>query len=263
MNSKLLRITALMLALVLSSMVFFSCSGETAGKDDGTEPAADTTEDTTETEKPVDTTPIAEAEVGSVISFGSYEQDNNTENGMEPILWKVLAKEDDKLLVITRDVIDCRRFDCPETIDYDWATSELAEYLNGEFVETAFTADEQTKLVDTELPPPSASPVMVSNVVDEHPINKVFLLDLEQVQTYLPTDADRIADATGYASAKKVFKGEDAAEDATACWWWTRSPGYRGHERVLIREDGSIREDGVYYYFTHCGVRPAAWISAK
>ena len=265
MNGKLLRTIALLLSLVLSSFVLFSCSGETAEKDDGTGSASDTQEDTAdvETEKPVDTTPIAEAEVGSVISFGSYEQDNNTENGKEPLLWQVLAKEDGKLLLITRDVIDSRRFDNPADCQYKWSTSELGGYLNGEFFDTVFSEAEKSEILDTTLPVAVPSVESVSTPMDEETVCKVFILDEEEVKTYFPTDADRIANATAYATANGAFRGEFAEEDDTACWWWTRSIGYRNHKRVPILEDGSVREIGIYYFFVHGGVRPAVWISVN
>lgn len=34
--------------------------------------------------------PFVNANVGDIVKFGSYEQDNNTENGAEPIEWQVL-----------------------------------------------------------------------------------------------------------------------------------------------------------------------------
>lgn len=34
--------------------------------------------------------PFVNANVGDIVKFGSHEQDNNTENGAEPIEWQVL-----------------------------------------------------------------------------------------------------------------------------------------------------------------------------
>ena len=45
---------------------------------------------------------IKQADVGHYVSFGSFEQDNNLNNGKEEIEWLVLAKEGNKVLLISR-----------------------------------------------------------------------------------------------------------------------------------------------------------------
>ena len=37
---------------------------------------------------------LKNAEIGDIITFGTYEQDNDEENGKEAIEWTVLAKEE-------------------------------------------------------------------------------------------------------------------------------------------------------------------------
>jgi hypothetical protein len=51
---------------------------------------------------------LENAQVGDLVSLGQYEQDNNTENGKEAILWQVLAVEDGRILVISRDGLDAQ-----------------------------------------------------------------------------------------------------------------------------------------------------------
>ncbi len=46
------------------------------------------------------------AEVGDIVYFGAYEQDNNTSNGKEDVEWIVLAKENEKALVISKYALD-------------------------------------------------------------------------------------------------------------------------------------------------------------
>lgn len=45
--------------------------------------------------------------VGHYVSFGKYEQDNNTSNGKEKIEWLVLEVKDGKALVISKYALDC------------------------------------------------------------------------------------------------------------------------------------------------------------
>lgn len=44
--------------------------------------------------------------VGNIVYFGAYEQDNNTSNGKENIKWLVLAKEGNRVLVISDKALD-------------------------------------------------------------------------------------------------------------------------------------------------------------
>ena len=53
---------------------------------------------------------LSNASVGSTVFFGSYEQDNDTANGKEDIEWIVLAKEGNKLLVISKYALDCQKY---------------------------------------------------------------------------------------------------------------------------------------------------------
>ena len=50
--------------------------------------------------------PYRSASKGDTVSFGSYEQDGNTQNGPEPIQWIVLDKIDGQLLLLSADVLD-------------------------------------------------------------------------------------------------------------------------------------------------------------
>ena len=49
---------------------------------------------------------IKTANVGDIIVVGTYEQDNNTSNGKELIEWLVLAKENNRVLVISDKALD-------------------------------------------------------------------------------------------------------------------------------------------------------------
>ena len=48
--------------------------------------------------------------VGSIITFGAYEQDNNTRNGKEPIEWQVLEIKGGRALLISKYGLDAKRY---------------------------------------------------------------------------------------------------------------------------------------------------------
>lgn len=87
---------------------------------------------------------------GDSILFGKFEQDKDFLNGPEPIKWKVLQMEDDRILLLSEYVLDYRALDTSAREDnYDWniAQSDLYEWLNGEFLEHSFSEKEQTLIM--------------------------------------------------------------------------------------------------------------------
>lgn len=72
------------------------------------------------------------ANVGDIVTFGTYEQDNNTYNGNEEIERIVLAKEDDKALVISRYILDLHQYN-PESVDITWEECGLRKWLSEPF----------------------------------------------------------------------------------------------------------------------------------
>ncbi|MBR0519013.1 hypothetical protein IJJ97_04400 [bacterium] len=77
---------------------------------------------------------IETANVGDYIKFGNYPKTSNGD--IQPIEWQVLAKEGNKILVISRYGLDARRFDSSSN---KWANSEIFKWLNGDFYNKAFT----------------------------------------------------------------------------------------------------------------------------
>ncbi len=84
-------------------------------------------------------------EVGDIISFGSYEQDNDLSNGPEPVKWLVLEKKEDSILVISLYGLESRPYNA-EWVNVSWNICTLRAWLNKEFLSAAFSADEQAMI---------------------------------------------------------------------------------------------------------------------
>ena len=69
------------------------------------------------------------SDIGSVVLFGSYEQDNDISNGPEIIDWTVLDKKDNKLLLISNNALDCQPYNISDT-DITWENCSLREWMN-------------------------------------------------------------------------------------------------------------------------------------
>ncbi|MBQ6817886.1 MAG: hypothetical protein IJO27_05580 [Bacilli bacterium] len=86
---------------------------------------------------------INKANVGDIIEFGNYEQDNNTSNGKETIEWIVLEKKDNKILVLSKHGLDAKQYNSTGA-NITWEQSDIRTWLNGEFTNNAFSSSEQS-----------------------------------------------------------------------------------------------------------------------
>ena len=88
---------------------------------------------------------IKTANVGDIIVFGTYEQDNDTTNGKEDIEWLVLAKKGNRILVISDKALDRQPYNSSRT-RVTWETCTFRNWLNNDFINAAFTAEERAMI---------------------------------------------------------------------------------------------------------------------
>lgn len=203
------------------------------------------------------------AEVGSYVLFGSYEQDNDTDNGKEDIEWLVLEKKDDRLLVISKYALDCKQYN--ESFgSVTWETCTLRKWLNGDFINEAFSSEEKSLISEVTVSA-DANPEYGTNPGNDTK-DKVFLLSIDEVNKYFNTDETRMCAPTAYAKAQGAWTCSDyelTSGEAT-CWWWLRSPGGNQTNAAYVDLDGSVYCIGNYVnYDVYGSVRPALWISLE
>ena len=195
---------------------------------------------------------IEQASVGDYILFGKYEQDNKTSNGKEPIEWLVLAKEGNKLLVISKYCLDCKPYASAET-KVNWETCSLRTWLNDAFYNNAFSNDEKNLIAITTVTAdknPDYSTTQGSNTLD-----KVFLLSVTEVNKYFKSK--RACTGTTYAYAQGAFKSIDDESSI----WWLRTSGWNSSHASYVNYNGVVDTRG---YYTDCddyAVRPALWLN--
>lgn len=192
--------------------------------------------------------------IGSVVSFGSYEQDNNLENGKEPLEWIVLDQKEGSVLLLSRYVIDCEPYH-EESTDITWADCDLRFWLNGEFYGAAFNVNEQDRIMQTEVVNHDNEQYDIPGGFNTY--DKIFLLSLEEIGRYTGTDPERKAKATPYAKESGVSTYGD---DETANWW-LRSPGHNTYDAAYVYYDGGVNDLGCTVTYAHLGVRPALWVT--
>ena len=218
---------------------------------------------------------LNEAHLGDVVHMGAYEQDNNTQNGKEPIEWIVMDKDDNRILLLSRLIIDNRKYD-----EDTWENSELRHWLNNEFFYNAFSETERSNIVTTKLNNPDNNANEKIKEADySETEDKVFLPSYNDIMLKKngfsdkrrEADINRQATATLYARAKaKImvddykYLGFDYWEKYTTmageptCRWWLRSG-----DGARVEYSGCVYEGGRGVYNAFAGVRPYMWVEIK
>ena len=190
--------------------------------------------------------------VGSHIKFGAYEQDNNTSNGKEDVEWLVLEIKDGKALVISKYALDRKRYNT-SYMDVTWETCTLRRWLNNDFINASFSADEKA-MIPTVTVSADKNPEYSTNPGNATQ-DQVFLLSIPEANKYFSSDNARQCKPTDYAVANGAWES-----DSGNCWWWLRSPG-RGQDIAAdVYRDGVVYEIGLYVDNDISAVRPALWI---
>ena len=208
---------------------------------------ADSVRDKYKTEK------IKSAKVGDYVFFGAYEQDNDTSNGKEDIEWLVLEVKDGKVLLISRYALDSKPYNTRYT-DITWETCSLREWLNNDFIDSAFSAKEQAMI------PTVAVSADKNPKYDTYPggatQDKVFLLSIAEANKYFRSDSARQCEPTQYATANGAYADSD-----NGCWWWLRSPGAHQDYAAGVHYFGSVHCIGDLVGDVSVAARPALWIN--
>ncbi len=195
---------------------------------------------------------MRDAKIGDYITFGAYEQDNNIANGKEDIEWIVLAKDTDKVLIISRYALDCKQYHSRYAI-VDWENCSLRKWLNETFISKAFSADEQ-KMIPITVVTADKNPEYSTDPGNDTK-DKVFLLSVIEVNKYLPSESTRRAIATKYAIS------QGASNPGGYCVWWLRSPGYDHTYAAEVLNGKGIKISYDSVDWKYVAVRPALWIS--
>lgn len=204
--------------------------------------------------------------VGDSLYFGTYEQDNNLSNGKEFIEWSVLAKADGKVLLISRYSLDNQPYNKEGSSDVTWDTCSLRQWLNKDFIEAAFSPEDQNFICKTTVE------------ADKNPLSgtkggkkttdKVFLLGISDIVNYY--GKNEVGDSYGYNKARKcmatpyalVNGAADNGKGYTA--YWLRTPQYGSEYGSIVSENGAISGGGGTGGINvswESSVRPAIWIT--
>ncbi len=232
---------------------------------------------------------LSQCAVGDVVSFGSYEQDNNLSNGKEPILWKVLSVSNGKALLLSEYALDYLQYHNVGQYTVTWETCSLRAWLNNDFYNSAFDSNAQSKIVLTENVNESNQKSMYgTGAGGNNTLDRVFCLSQSDIKNYLSYNdwksgsmygfcEDLIAPATEYAFSKGAtnevisesyynssLKNKHYSTECigkSGCIWWLRSPGNIQYRACYVDQYGKAGETICNYDTSYYAVRPAMWVS--
>ena len=176
--------------------------------------------------------------------FGNYWQtDDKTK---EAIKWKVLDIKNGKALLISKYALDCKPYH-ENSCNITWEKCTLRKWLNSEFINNAFSEEEQQIIALTK------NDTNGSHTTED----KIFLLSTEEALEYL-RKKKRKCMPTPYAKQHNAW-----SSDNNFCFWWLRSPGFNQSIAAGVGGGGDV-----YYYCTYvtndyCAVRVAMWVDSS
>ena len=212
---------------------------------------------------------------GSLVTFGHYEQDGNTENGPEEIQWIVLDTDGDRVFLLSKYGLDAKQYNVKYT-RVTWETCSLRQWLNSTFLDSAFTAEEQEEIFLTDVDnSPEQTYEKWRNVKNgNNTQDKIFLLSFAEANKYLGVtyengdNAEARVAPTAFAKGRRAWSKRElkTADGDYAGRWWLRSMGRHPNRAAHVHSTGALRDSHVTSYnhlFGVMTVRPALWVKAE
>ena len=197
--------------------------------------------------------------VGDIVFYGSYEQDNDTVNGKEPIEWIVVAKDGTKVLVISRFGLDCVRYHYSRTEGITWGNSYIRYWLNNNFLNDAFSTGEQKRIIKTTVSADINPESRASQGNDTEDL--VYLLSVTEAAS-IKTDLQ--CTSTEYAKQRGV------RTDLTyGCCWWLRTIGKfsksskNAPDAATYYNYDRVNTAGYVFDTDILAVRPVMWVETQ
>ncbi len=190
------------------------------------------------------------------VQFGVYPQYMLGEDAVAPITWLVLSEKGSMKLLLSKYCLSARPYDAVTDANYrdvTWGECTLRSWLNEEFLQTAFSDDERSRICSSLLSA-DANPEFGTDGGSATE-DKVFVPSLSEIAEAIGSDGADVlsARATGLASREGAYCiGTDRR-----CAWWLRTPGSRGMYALQVLPNGTVDVAGEDVTSCSVGVRPA------
>ena len=144
----------------------------------------------------------------------------------EPVKWRVLKVDGNQVKLLSDILLDAQKYNSEVTENVTWENSTIRSWLNGEFFNRAFSQEEQSAVIDTNVTSTDGG----NNTAD-----KIFLLSKEEVtdssEGFEPREQyqseTRLSKSSTYAKAMGLYFCTDKSDggfNVGGSSWWLRTP---------------------------------------
>ena len=201
------------------------------------------------------------------VYFGKYWQNDTDCNGKadkkdekDPIRWRVLSVNGNDAFLMADQILDGRRYHDWD-VETTWENCSLRVWLNNEFLNDAFTGEEQDAIMITDI------------VNEDNPENraeggnntfdKVYIPSFREAvnvaygfdENYGSRSLSRNVAYTDYTISHHTFPMDIGSPQAIG-GWWLRTPGYKNETAIDVGCYGSMVDLGGRPVDWYYGVRP-------
>ena len=198
---------------------------------------------------------FSDLQVGDIVYFGSYEQDHDYTNGKEPIEWLVLDVQDNKALLLSKNVLDDQQNDS-DFQSFKWETSDIRKWLNEAFVKVSFTDEELAQIVKSVITA-DKNPYYEIIKQGNDTVDRVFLLSGVEAEKYFDSNIARQCYGTAEYCAVHGYTTN------TELSWKLRTRGNEPTTITYVKSNGSISWTGNSTRRNNPALRPALWLSLE
>ena len=165
----------------------------------------------------------------------------------EPIKWRVLQSENGEAFLLSDVILDRQPYN-ENRKAITWEESSLRAWLNGKFINRAFSDEEKENINITEIV--NQDNQIYGTEGGNNTSDKIFLLPL--------SEASEQQDGEKYGFLDDRMRAcENSTFSEAFSWWWLRSPGHDSDYAAEVRSNGWVYRYGSYVDDNCGGVRPA------
>lgn len=188
--------------------------------------------------------------------FGNYYQSDKTGKKKDPIQWRILSVQGSTAYLISDKNLDTQPYNNTAT-DTTWENSSIRKWLNGKFLNEAFTKQEQQAIISNTVS--NESNAFFKTAGGNQTTDKVLLPSLSDMQnaaygfnTEIQINNNaRKALNTDYLASKTGMNSSPKGD----CYW-LRTPGYLPTHATRMNENGYGDIYGMAVSSTRYAVRP-------
>ena len=207
------------------------------------------------------------------VYFGRYPQESGNDE-KQPIKWRVLSVDGDDAFLLADKILSYRELSAD--VDFTWESCRWREWLNGSFLDEAFTEDERLAIRTTNVVNDSTffydsekGGYDVSGGNDT--IDKVYLLSLDEVlKPQYGFSSDDSKDDEKKRAKDTELMGGKSEKYAGNGNWMLRSPGYifemwgTGYKTGMEVTEGGVCKALFFKYLKKkLGIRPVLHLNLK